>query len=58
MIELYDWNIDEAIEKYQELKSARAVAKFYNCDHNTIDNILNANNVKRFSAADRLSKTV
>ena len=48
-IQLYNWDIDDIIEKYLELKSARKVAKYYGCDHSTIDNILNINNVHRFT---------
>ena len=43
--------IEDIIEKYYVLKSARAVAKEIGCDHSTIDNILNANGVKRFTPA-------
>lgn len=56
LVQLYDWDIDEIIEKYHQLKSARAVAKEMRCDHNTIDNILNANGVKRYTAAQQLSQ--
>ena len=42
-IELYDWDVEDIIEKYHLLKSARAVAKEIGCDHSTIDNILNIN---------------
>ena len=31
------------------LKSARKVAKEIGCDHSTIDRILNANKIKRFT---------
>lgn len=50
--QLYNWDIEDIIEKYYELKSARAVAKLIGCNHNTIDNILNSNNIQRFSAAE------
>ena len=53
---LYDWDIDDIIEKYQELKSARKVALTFNCDHSTIDRILNENCVPRFTAAQQQSK--
>ena len=46
--QLYDWDVDDIIEKYQELKSARKVAIELGCDHSTIDRILNENGVKRF----------
>lgn len=54
--QLYNWDVDDIIEKYHILKSARAVAKEIGCDHNTIDNILNSNGVKRYTAAQQLSK--
>lgn len=49
--QLYNWDIDDIIEKYQELKSARKVALEIGCDHSTIDRILNENGVPRFTAA-------
>lgn len=54
--QLYDWDIDDIIEKYYQLKSARKVAKEIGCDHSTIDHLLNANNVPRFTAAQQISK--
>ena len=57
-IQLYNWDIDDIIEKYLELKSARKVAKYYGCDHSTIDNILNINNVHRFTQAEQKAKTI
>lgn len=56
--QLYNWDVDDIIERYMVLKSARAVAKEIGCDHSTIDNILNSNNVKRFSAAQQISQPV
>lgn len=56
--QLYNWDIEDIIEKYYTLKSARAVAKEIGCDHSTIDNILNANGVKRFTPAQQQSKPV
>lgn len=50
--QLYNWDIEDIIEKYYELKSARAVAKELGCDHSTIDQILNENGVKRFSSIE------
>lgn len=55
---LYNWDIEDVIEKYYTLKSARAVAKEIGCDHSTIDKILNANGVKRFTQAQILSNPV
>lgn len=53
---LYNWDIEDIIEKYQELKSARKVALVIGCDHSTIDRILNENNVPRFTLAQQISK--
>lgn len=55
---LYNWDVDDIIEKYHRLKSARAVAKEVGCDHSSIDKILNANGVKRYTLAQQLSKPV
>lgn len=52
-IQLYDFDIDDIIEKYQELKSARKVAKIIGCDHNSIDNILNNAGVHRYTALEQ-----
>ena len=46
--QLYNWDVDDIIEKYQELRSARKVANVVGCDHSTIDNLLNCYGVKRF----------
>ena len=56
LVELYDWDVEDIIEKYHQLKSARKVAKIIGCDHNTIDRILNANQVIRYSPAQQQSK--
>ena len=55
-VQLYEWDIDDIIEKYMILKSARAVAKEIGCDHSTVDRILNENGVKRFTASQQQSK--
>lgn len=55
LVQLYSWDIDDIIEKYHQLKSARKVAKELGCDHNTIDNILNSNGVKRYTMAQQIS---
>ena len=57
-IQLYNWDVDDIIEKYQELKSARKVAIVLGCDHSSIDRILNENGVARFTPAQQLSKAV
>ena len=56
--QLYNWDIDDIIEKYYLLKSARKVANVIGCDHSVIDRILNDNNVKRFTPAQQTSKPV
>ena len=52
LVELYNWDEDDIIQKYYELKSARKVAKLIGCDHSSIDKILNRNNVKRFTQGE------
>ena len=54
--QLYNWDVEDIIEKYLNLKSARAVAKEIGCDHSTIDRILNENGVKRFTVSQQQSK--
>lgn len=56
--QLYNWDVDEIIELYYELKSARKVAKKIGCDHSTIDHILNSNGVKRYSIQEQNSNPV
>lgn len=56
--QLYNWDIDDIIEKYLELKSARKVAQMIGCDHSAIDRILNGNGVKRFTLAEQNSKPI
>lgn len=58
LVELYNWDIEDIIERYHQLKSARAVAKELNCDHSTIDRILNQNGVKRYTIAQQVSQPV
>ena len=55
---LYNWDVDDIIEKYLVLKSARKVAEVIGCDHSSIDKILNENNVPRFSPAQQQSQPV
>lgn len=57
-VQLHEWDIDDIIEKYMILKSARAVAKEIGCDHSTVDRILNENGVKRFTASQQQSKAL
>ena len=56
--QLYDWDVDDIIEKYQKLRSARKVAEFIGCDHSTIDNLLNFYGVKRFDKKDQFYRPV
>ena len=56
--QLYNWDIEDIIDRYHILKSARAVAREIGCDHNTIDNILNSNGIKRYTAAQQISRPV
>ena len=58
LVELYNWDIEEIIELYNQYKSARKVAKIIGCDHSTIDSILNANQVKRYTPAQIRGKTI
>lgn len=55
---LFNWDIDDIVEKYQKLKSARAVAKEIGCDHSTIDRLLNEYGVKRYTPAQQQSQPV
>ena len=57
-IKLYNWDVDDIIEKYQELKSARKVAQVLGRDRSSIDHIVNENNVPRFTSAQQLSKSL
>lgn len=55
---LYNWDVDDIIDKYMKLKSARKVAEQIGCDHSSIDKILNDNHVPRFTAAQQQSQPV
>lgn len=57
-VQLYDWDISEIISLYHQYKSARKVAKIIGCDHNTIDRLLNAEGVHRYTIADQRSKAI
>lgn len=54
-VSLYEWDTDDIIEKYHKLKSARKVAELIGCDHSTIDHILNAAGVKRYTQGQQKS---
>lgn len=47
---LYDFDVEEVIKMYSQLKSARKVALVYGVDHSTIDKVLNDNSVPRYDA--------
>lgn len=58
LVELYDWDLEKIIDMYNEYRSARKVAKIIGCDYSTIDNLLNTNQIKRYSPAQTLGKTI
>lgn len=58
LVELYKWDIEEIIELYHQLKSARKVALQVGCDHSTIDHLLNAYGVKRYSLLEQRSRNI
>lgn len=58
LVELYDWDTDEIIELYHQYKSARQVAKILSCDHSTIDRLLNAEHVRRYTQAEQKGNAV
>ena len=45
----FSYSDEEIIELYHKYKSSRKVAKYLNCDHSTIDKILNYHKVSRYS---------
>lgn len=58
LVELYKWDLNEIINLYNETKSARKVAEIIGCDHSTIDNLLNANNVPRYKKGEQFNRIV
>ena len=58
LVELYNWDMEEIVELYNKYRSARKVAQILGCDHSTIDNLLNANQIPRFSKAQTYGKTI
>ena len=58
LVELYKWDLNEIIDLYNETKSARKVAEIIGCDHSTIDNLLNANNVSRYKRGEQFNRVV
>ena len=57
-VSLYSWDVDDIIDKYLILKSARKVAAEVGCDHSTIDRILNQYDVKRFTPSEQKSRKI
>lgn len=58
LVELYNWDIEEIIKLYNQYRSARKVAQIIGCDHSTIDNLLNSNQIPRYSKAQTYGKTI
>ena len=58
LIELYKWDLQEIIDLYHIHKSARKVAEIIGCDHSTIDNLLNSNNIPRYSKGEQFNRIV
>ena len=58
LVELYNWDLEEIVSLYNQYRSARKVAEILNCDHSTIDNLLNANNIPRYTRGQQLFKTI
>lgn len=58
LVELYKWDLQEILELYHFHKSARKVAEIIGCDHSTIDHLLNANNIPRYSHGEQFNKIV
>ena len=58
LVRLYEWDLEEIVQLYNELRSARKVAEVIGCDHSTIDNLLNTNQIPRFSKAQTYGKTI
>lgn len=57
-VELYKWDLQEILDLYHLHKSARKVAEIIGCDHSTIDHLLNANNIPRYSRGEQFNKIV
>lgn len=55
LVELYNWDEEDIVQKYYDLKSARKVAKVIGCDHNSVDKILNRHNIKRFTLSESVA---
>ena len=58
LVELYNWDLEEIIALYKQHRSARKVAEIMGCDHSTIDNLLNANQVERYTPAQVFGRTI
>lgn len=57
-VELYNWDLNEIINLYNKYRSARKVAEVIGCDHSTIDNLLNSNQIERYTPAQVYGKTI
>lgn len=58
LVELYKWDLQEIIDLYHLHKSARKVAEIIGCDHSTIDNLLNSNNIPRYSKGEQFNRII
>ena len=58
LVQLYNWDTEDIIERYMKLKSARAVERELGCSHGVVDHILNANGIKRFTLDEQRSKSI
>lgn len=58
LVELYDWDLEEVVNLYHQYRSARKVAQILGCGHSTIDTLLNANHVERYSLAQTFGKII
>lgn len=58
LVELYKWDLQEILDLYHLHKSTRKVAEIIGCDHSTIDHLLNANNIPRYSRGEQFNKIV
>ena len=54
----FPYSDKEVIQKYQELKTVKAVAKFFNCDVETISKRLKSNNIKIISNKEHFQKFI
>lgn len=55
---LHEWDVEKIISLYNEYKSVRKVAEIMNCDHSSIDKILNTYNIPRFTLSEQRAKGI